>query len=91
MDKKTLRKDLERAVSKSIIETLSKQNAAAGKLIKKKVNEVSKTIAKKFYKALKDLSSNKAVPVKTVTALPVKRNVVLAKKTALGASRKIKK
>lgn len=56
MDKKALRKDLEIALSKSIIETLNKRNPLAGKQIKKKIEEVSKTVAKKFYKALKELN-----------------------------------
>lgn len=70
MDKKALRKELEQALVKSIEETLNKRNAIAGKQIRKKVEEASKVIAKKFYKAIKALNDNKPAPAKA----PVKKS-----------------
>lgn len=69
MDKKALRKNLEIALSKSIIETLNKHSPLAGQQIKKKIDEVSKTVAKKFYKALKELNHIKSIPAKPVLSV----------------------
>jgi hypothetical protein len=65
MDKKTLRKELESALIKSMEETLNKRNAIAGKKIKKKTEAAAKTVAKKFYKAIKELSEKKVPAAKT--------------------------
>jgi hypothetical protein len=84
MDKKTLRKELESALIKSIEETLNKRNAIAGKQIRKKTEAAAKTVAKKFYTAIKELSEKKAPvakadPKKTIAVkAPLKK---AAKKT----------
>jgi hypothetical protein len=82
MDKKALRKELELALSKSIIEILDKRNPLAGKQIQKKIEEVSKTLAKKFYKTVKDLSVKKTVPAKAL-----KKKIVPVKKTPVKKTR----
>ena len=91
MDKKTLRKELEAALIKSIDETLDKQNAVAGKKIKKKVQEASKSIAKKFYKTIEVLSEMKPVTHETHKKPNASPKKVPAKKTAAKAVVKSKK
>jgi hypothetical protein len=91
MDKKALRKELEHALSKSITDTLNKRNALAAAEIKKKVEDVSKTVAKKFYKAIKSLSDKAVVPAKVVGKPAVKGKKTLIKKAKAATGRKTKK
>jgi ribosomal protein RSM22 (predicted rRNA methylase) len=90
MDKKTLRKELEKALISSIEETLNKRNAIAGKQIRKKIEEASKTVAKKFYKAIGQLSDSKPVMPKTIAkkAAPVKKAATKKAVTKPAAKRK---
>jgi hypothetical protein len=91
MNKKALRKDLERVLSKSIIDALNKRNAIAGEKIKKKVEEVSKTIAKKFYRALKDLDNKKTTVVKSIEKTAAKGKKAPVRKTKTATVKKAKK
>jgi hypothetical protein len=91
MDKKALRKELENALSKSINDTLNKRNALATAEIKKKIEDVSKIVAKKFYKAIKELSKKKVVPAKAIEKKAAKVKKTPAKKTKVSALPKNKK
>jgi hypothetical protein len=84
MNKKALRKQLELALIKAIEETLNKRNALAAGQIKKKVNEASKLIAKKFYKTIKELKNENPVQRLAPARKPA------AKKTAAKAPKKAK-
>lgn len=91
MDKKALRKELELALSKSITETLNKRNALAAEQIKKKVEDASKTLAKKFYKAIKELNEKKTILAKAIVKPIVKSKKAPVKKTKTAPRRKMKK
>jgi hypothetical protein len=91
MDKKALRKELEHALSKSIIDTLNKRNALAATEIKKKVEDVSKTVAKKFYKALKELKEKTIVTAKVIEKASPKSKKAPVKRKRPAAGRKTKK
>jgi imidazoleglycerol phosphate dehydratase HisB len=67
MNKKALRKELENALVKSIQETLNTRNAIAGKKIKHKIENAAKSVAKKFYKAIKTLNEDKLNSSKSAT------------------------
>ena len=53
MDKKELRKELEILLIHSIEDTLNKRDSTITKKIRKTTFDVSKVIAKKFYKSIK--------------------------------------
>jgi len=74
MNKKELRKELELTLVKTIEEVLSKKNAESAKKVRKTTHEASKTIAKKFYKAMKEKTVTKPA-VKTKTAVKTKAKV----------------
>jgi len=70
MNKKELRKSLELELLKTIETVLNKQNSESAKKIRKTTSEVSRTIAKKFYKSQKTKSKAVAKPKpkpKTIT------------------------
>jgi hypothetical protein len=91
MDKKTSRKELERALSKSLTDTLNKRNAIAAGKIKKKIEDASKTVAKKFYKAIKELNEKTIVPVKAIEKASPKKKKTPAKKAKPAAGKRSKK
>ena len=62
MNKKALRKELELNLIKGMEDVLNNHNHEASKKIRKITYEASKTVAKKFVKALKSISGNK-IPV----------------------------
>lgn len=82
MNKKELRKELELTLVKAIEEVLSKKNSEATKKIRKTTYDASKSVAKKFYKSLKEKPKAKAIP-KNKPATKAKTKVV-APKTSTG-------
>ncbi len=98
MNKKELRKELELSLIKVIEETLNKKNPEAGKEIKKATHQASKSVAKKFYKAIKGLADKRTFLKATRTedakkkAKPsVKRKAVKQKASPKTAARSGKK
>ncbi|MGQ0828837.1 MAG: hypothetical protein ACT4ON_10630 [Bacteroidota bacterium] len=79
MNKKTLRKELEFVLVKTIEEVLKNRNTEATRKIKRITFQSSKTIAKKFYKAIKSTSDKKPAPAKGIAKKPVKTAVTKAK------------
>jgi hypothetical protein len=88
MEKRTLRKELELDLIRSIQETLGKRNAIAGKQIKKKVEEASKTVAKKFYKAIKQLNLEKSATVASSAKKAIRKTSVSTKSSKAPAKKK---
>jgi hypothetical protein len=88
MEKRTLRKELELDLIRAIAETLGKRNAIAGKQIKKKVEEASKTVAKKFYKAIKQLNLENAETPSSTAKKSVKKTPASAKLSKASAKKK---
>lgn len=87
MNKKELRKELELILVKTIEEVLSKKNSEASKKIRKTTYDASKSIAKKFYKSLKEKPKTKEKPkskptkkAKTKVATPSPKRVTGTKK-----------
>lgn len=78
MDKKELRKELEILLIHSIEDTLNKKDSATTKKIRKTTFEVSKVIAKKFYKSIK----TEATVVKGIRKSTPKKIVKPIAKTA---------
>lgn len=64
MNKKELRKELTLNLLKGMEEVLNKHNNKASRKIRKITLEASKSVAKKFVKALKSLPESKVVAVK---------------------------
>jgi hypothetical protein len=88
MGNKTLRKELELDLIRSIEETLNKRNAIAAGKIKKKVEEASKDVAKKFYKAIKLITNEKAAASKSTSKKAVKKPTVSIRTTKAPAKKK---
>lgn len=78
-NKKALRKELELILVKTIEGVLTSRNVEATKKIKKTTTDSSKTIAKKFYKTIKTVSTKKPVPSKKPAKKPVRSIVTKAK------------
>ncbi|MES2593319.1 MAG: hypothetical protein V4608_15660 [Bacteroidota bacterium] len=76
MSQKELRKQLELAIIKATETVLDNQNAKATQKIKKIIEESSKVVAKKFYKAVKKISVTPSVSEVKKTAAKVEKNVV---------------
>lgn len=92
MSKKELRKQLELAIIKATEDILNNHNAKAAQKIQKTVKKSSKTVAKKFYKAVKQLAENTIVTEVKKTAVPVKKSAVSRLKIKTAASTaKVKK
>jgi hypothetical protein len=77
--KKTLRKELELILVKTIEGVLTMRNVEAAKKIKKTTADSSKNIAKKFYKTIKTVSSKKPTPSKNSAKKPARPVVTKAK------------
>lgn len=88
MDKKALRKELETALVKSIEETLLKRNPLAGQKIKKEISKVSKKVAKKFFKAIKELNHVKLPSVKPAKKGSSKKSSPVKRKPAAASKKK---
>ncbi len=71
MSKKTLRKELELILIKTIEEVLNKRDVEATKKIGKTMHEATKMIAKKFLKTMNPLVKNKIVAPKKVIKSPL--------------------
>lgn len=88
MNKKELRKELELTLVKAIEEVLNKKNSEATKKIRKTTYDASKSVAKKFYKSLKEKPKAKAKPkskpatkAKAKTSTPAPKASTSKKKT----------
>lgn len=66
MNKKALRKELTMSLLKEIEEVLGKHNYKASRRIRKTTREASKTVAKRFVKALKEFPESPVVTVKAI-------------------------
>jgi hypothetical protein len=91
MNKKELRKELELTLVKTIEDVLNKHNAKSAKKVRRTTFEVSKIVAKKFYKSLKQetkIVSKKTAPVKK---FPTKNTTAAVKAPALKTKAKSKK
>jgi hypothetical protein len=91
MNKKELRKELERALSKSITDTLNKRNALAAGEIKKKIEDASESLAKKFYKTIKELNKKPIDLAKTIEKVSLKNKKSPVKKAKAASVKKAKK
>jgi hypothetical protein len=85
MNKKELRKELELILVKTIEEVLTKRNSTIPAKIRKTTFEASKSVAKKFYKALKTKAPKKitkpaAQKSKAPTKAAVKKRAIKSKK-----------
>jgi hypothetical protein len=87
---KTLRKELELNLVKTIEDVLSKQSAETAVKIRKTTVESSKTIAKKFYKIFKQKSNviTKSKPVKNLKTKTKAKTAVKKLKTVKKAKSK---
>jgi hypothetical protein len=78
-NKKALRKELELILVKTIEGVLTTHNVEATKKIKRTTTDASKTIAKKFYKTIKTVSTKKPATSKNSAKKPVRSVVTKAK------------
>lgn len=92
MNKKALRKELELNLIKGMEDVLNNHNHEASKKIRKITYEASKTVAKKFVKALKSISGNK-IPVskadKKITSTIKSQSVSVSKVLPPASKKKV--
>jgi hypothetical protein len=89
MNKKALRKELELNLIKGMEDVLNNHNHKASKKIRKITYQASKTVAKKFVKALKTISGNEIPIPKADTIKPaIKKQAVVEAKIQEPASKK---